>query len=98
MLVRARVSWDAPRLIHTFLFVPLSGFHARLSKHSTAFLKAVDADMQRKEVRRSGEPTTQLGVVVFAFEDPLMTGETARHGTPVSRNGLRRGMPEKVLR
>jgi hypothetical protein len=74
----------------------LPGFHARLLKHSNAFLKAADADMQRKELLRHAAPTTQLGVAVFAFEDPLVTGEAARHKTPLSLKGLRRRVPKKV--
>jgi Family of unknown function (DUF6502) len=76
----------------------LAGFHARLSKHSIGFLKAVDGDMQRKELRRPTGPTTQLGVVVFAFEDPLVTGQAARHKTELSSKGLRRRAREKGTR
>jgi hypothetical protein len=74
----------------------LPRFHVRLSKHSIAFLKAVDGDMQRKELRRRTEPTTQLGVVVIAYEDPLVTGQTLRQNTSASKKGPRPPVSQKA--
>jgi hypothetical protein len=74
----------------------LPGFHARLSKHSITFLKAVDADMQRKELGRRAGPTTELGVAIFAFEDPLVTGQALRPDSSASKKGRRPPVSQKA--
>src|SRR5207248_9055801 len=60
----------------------LADIHAQLLKVGAVFLRDVDAMMHREEQRSSREPTTQLGVVLFAFEDPLTTGSSHKdpHG------------------
>jgi hypothetical protein len=61
----------------------LADIHAQLLKGGAVFLRDVDAMMHREEQRSSREPTTQLGVVLFAFEDPLTTGSSHKdpHGS-----------------
>jgi hypothetical protein len=54
----------------------LADIHAQLLKGGAVFLRDVDAMMHREEQRSSREPTTQLGVVLFAFEDPLTTKDS----------------------
>ena len=64
-------------------------FHAGLRNHAGEFLKHVDADMQLREVPGSDEGTTELGVVVLAFENPQVTGRKtgSKAGTPHKSRG-----------
>jgi len=68
----------------------LPEFHERLRTYAGEFLKNVDGEMQRNEASTSLEPTTELGVVVFAFEDPLMTGQ-GKANRPARRRRRTRG-------
>jgi hypothetical protein len=52
----------------------LPGFHARISDRALRFLDEVDAGMQRLEVAARQEQTTEAGVLVFAFENPIRSG------------------------
>ena len=56
--------------------------HARVRRYAMQLLRDVDNDMQREEVVDASEPTTGVGVVVFAFEDPLVTGSPRMDGGP----------------
>jgi len=58
----------------------LPAFHRRLKARAWEFLWNVDGDMRRREASARSEPTTRLGVGIFAFEDPLIAGKD-RHGT-----------------
>jgi len=71
----------------------LPAFYVRLRRYSTEFLRHADSAMYSKERRGRREPTTHLGVSVIAFEDPLVTGHTARRKGRASRaaRGGRRG-------
>ena len=74
----------------------LPAFYVRLGKHSSDLLRKADSAMHSKERRGTREPTIRLGVMVVAFEDPLVTGRTAslasrRRGTSrPARRGRRR--------
>lgn len=52
----------------------LPRFHSRLKRLAAEFLWNIDGDMRRREERTRSNRTTRLGVGVFAFEDPLVTG------------------------
>ena len=69
----------------------LVDIHAQLLKGGAVFLRDVDAMMHREEQRSSREATTQLGVVLFAFEDPLTTGSSRKdpHGSRPPRTSPR---------
>ena len=56
----------------------LPDFHQRLKHMAAEFLWDADGNMRRHEVPAGSEPTTRLGVGVFAFEDPMVTGTRAR--------------------
>jgi hypothetical protein len=49
----------------------LPGFHARMGRRALRFLHDVDSSMQRLEVSGWQEQTTETGVLVFAFENPI---------------------------
>jgi len=66
-------------------------FHAGLRNHVGEFLKNVDGEMQRKEVLSAGEPTTELGVVVLAFENPQVTGRERAPKTQARKKARARG-------
>jgi hypothetical protein len=55
----------------------LGDFHSQLQTDGDQFLRDRDAAMHRQEVRGGDETATQLGLVVFAFEKPLITGNLA---------------------
>jgi hypothetical protein len=63
----------------------LPAFHRWLKTFAAKFLWTADGNMRRRESRFSSAPSIRLGVGVFAFEDPLITGTRARktrpHGT-----------------
>ena len=68
-------------------------FYGRLRRHTAELLRHADSAMHSKERRRTREATTRLGVMVVAFEDPLVTGRAARvarRGKGRSRRGGRR--------
>jgi|HubBroStandDraft_4_1064222.scaffolds.fasta_scaffold36490_2 hypothetical protein len=60
----------------------LPAFHQWLKTHAGKFLWDSDGNMRRRESRLRSEPTIRLGVGVFAFEDPLITGTRARKVRP----------------
>jgi hypothetical protein len=74
----------------------LPAYYVRLRKHSTELLRHADASMYSKARRVRREPTTQLGVIIMALEDPLVTGEAAnaasrmRRDSRAARGGRRR--------
>ena len=53
-------------------------FHSRLKRFASEFLWSIDGDMRRHEQRNPSGRTTRLGVGVFAFENPLVTGDGRR--------------------
>ena len=55
----------------------LPAFHRRLEALAEEFLWNADGHMRRRESLRPAGPTTRLGVGVFAFEDPRVTGRRA---------------------
>jgi hypothetical protein len=52
----------------------LPRFHARMHRQALRFLNDVDASMQRLEVSGWEERTTEMGVLMFAFENPICSG------------------------
>jgi hypothetical protein len=52
----------------------LDQFHKRLRRRAGDFLFSMDRDMRRYEARPAHTRTTRLGVCVFAFEEPRITG------------------------
>jgi hypothetical protein len=60
----------------------LPAFHRWLKIFAAKFLWTADGNMRRRESRFSSEPTIRLGVGVFAFEDPLITGTRSRKARP----------------
>lgn len=65
----------------------LPHFHRRLKSWAADFLWAADDHMRRRETRSRSGPVTRLGVGVFAFEDPMITG---RRPTVSARRGQKR--------
>jgi hypothetical protein len=57
-------------------------FDTRLYEHGMKFLRAMDADMHRQELRRKpGEPVVRIGVGVYRFEEEIPeAGSTTRSG------------------
>jgi hypothetical protein len=68
----------------------LPGFHLQLQTDGDQFLRDRDAAMHRQEVRRANEATTQLGIALFAFEKPLITGQPPRVSNHSSGHGRSR--------
>jgi hypothetical protein len=64
----------------------LAGFYDRLREQASEFLRKMDADMHRKEMTAADETTTELGVAILAFQDPLMTGKRESQKKPRSRH------------
>lgn len=61
-------------------------FDARLYQHGMKFLRAMDADMHRQELRRKqGEPVVRIGVGVYRFEEEI----------PAIRHAVRRERTRK---
>ena len=56
----------------------LPAFHRWLKAQAEKFLWTADGNMRRRESRFRSEPAIRLGVGVFAFEDPLVTGTRVR--------------------
>ncbi len=52
----------------------LPKFHARMQRQALRFLNDVDASMQRLEVSGWEKETTETGVLMFAFENPIRSG------------------------
>jgi hypothetical protein len=71
----------------------LPTFHSRLKRLAAEFLWNIDRDMRRREERTRSNRTTRLGVGVFAFEDPLVTGNLR---IPQSRKHRRPRPPAKT--
>jgi hypothetical protein len=72
----------------------LPHFHRRLKSRAADFLWAADDHMRRREARTATEPVTRVGVGVFAFEDPLITGRRARVS---ARRGQKRATVQRRL-
>jgi hypothetical protein len=72
----------------------LPGFHARMSRRAIRFLHDVDAGMQRLEASGWQEPTTETGVLVFAFENPIRSSV----GGNATRQRPQRQSPRAVVR
>jgi Family of unknown function (DUF6502) len=68
----------------------LPEFHRRLERLAADFLWSADGNMRRREARSTSEPAIRLGVGVFAFEDPLVTG-TRKSTQPQQATAARRG-------
>jgi hypothetical protein len=61
----------------------LPGFHARISRRALRFLHDVDGSMQRLEASGWQEQTTETGVLMFAFENPIrLSAGTATRQRP----------------
>jgi hypothetical protein len=71
----------------------LPAFHRWVKSHGGKFLWDADGKMRRREAREPGEPATRLGVAVFVFEDPPVTG--TRRAREPSRAGRRRRMDRR---
>jgi hypothetical protein len=52
----------------------LPQFHRELKRQAGEIVWRFDSDMRREEARRKGEPVTRLYIGLYAFEDPLVTG------------------------
>jgi len=63
----------------------LPAMYDRMRRSGTKLLHDADNDMQRQEVKDGSAQTTALGIAVFAFEEPLVTGQRPTRGR--SRNG-----------
>jgi hypothetical protein len=79
----------------------LPAFHAWLKRVAPEFLWEADDKMRRSESRWTSGPSTRLGVAVFAFEDPPITGARAarhapKHGRERTVQARRRGMRRAV--
>ncbi len=70
----------------------LPEMHRRFKDRATPFLWQVDGDMRKHERTSDSADVVRLGLGIFAFEDPLTTGGTARapRGT-ASRAGRPQG-------
>jgi hypothetical protein len=64
-------------------------FHRWLKGFASQALWEADGSMRRREWVSLPGPTIRLGVSLFAFEDPVTTGQTA------GRNSPRRGSPRR---
>jgi hypothetical protein len=49
----------------------LPAFHARTKSRALRFLNEIDANMQRLERSSGQEETTETGVLIFSFENPI---------------------------
>ena len=65
----------------------LPAFHGWLKGVAGKFLWDADDKMRRREARWKSEPTTRLGVAVFAFEDPSITGTQSERNDPRQGRG-----------
>lgn len=65
----------------------LPAFHNRLKRLAGEFLWNLDGDMRRREAGTRSKLTTRLGVGVFAFEDPLVTGKVQMGGSRTPAGG-----------
>jgi hypothetical protein len=63
----------------------LPAFHRWLKGFAAKFLWDADDKMRRREARWKSEPTTGLGVAVYAFEDPVVTGTRAVSSSRLQR-------------
>jgi len=70
----------------------LPAFHARMSRRALRFLSDIDADMQRLEVSGWEEQTTETGVLMFSFENPIRSGI----GRPTTSGRAPRKAPRPV--
>jgi hypothetical protein len=52
----------------------LPQFHRELKRQAAEILWRFDADMRREELRFQREPVTRLCIGLYAFEDPVVTG------------------------
>lgn len=59
-------------------------FHEWFKKQAHAFLWSVHRRMRHLAKQRRSEPTTCLGVGIFGFEDPMVTGTSERTAHPTS--------------
>jgi Family of unknown function (DUF6502) len=73
----------------------LPKFHARMQRQALRFLNDVDASMQRMEVSGWEEETTETGVLMFAFENPIRSGVGGASTTnSPPRKSSRTGAPD----
>jgi hypothetical protein len=72
-----------------FLVRRLPAFHRWLKASGGKFLWDADGKMRRGEARGQVEPTTRLGVALFAFEDPPVTGTRRARQALRARGGRR---------
>jgi len=75
-----------------FPVAALPAFHQWFKEFAAKFLWEADGNMRRRESRGKGQATTRLGVAVFAFEDPMITG------TRVARSARAPGAQRPVRR
>ena len=71
---RSSTILERAAVIPRFPVRALPVFHRRIKALAADFLWTADNTMRKPELRWKAEPTTRLGVGVFAFEDPLITG------------------------
>ncbi len=71
---RASTLFEQTVINPRFPVVELGAFHRRLKSVAGDFVWMLDRDMRRRETRRKGGRRARLGVGVFAFEEPRVTG------------------------
>lgn len=77
----------------------LPQFHRELKRQAVEFLWRFDDAMRREETRQEGEPVTRLGIGLYAFEEPPVTGK-GHDGTrgKKGRGGSKRASPRPTAR
>lgn len=75
----------------SFPVTELASFHRRFKSVAGDFIWSIDGDMRRREEKHTGGRRTRLGVGIFAFEEPRVTGTRRRgKGTSARRAKARR--------
>jgi hypothetical protein len=80
----------------------LPAFHREFKHTAGEFLWRADDTMRRREAGRGSAATTRLGIGVFTFEDPVITGRRVgakvpgKGGQPKSRGGATPRMRKKA--
>ena len=76
----------------------LPEMHQRFKDRAATFLWQTDGEMRKRERPSEQAETVRLGVGIFAFEDPLTSGQTRRASTGAGSRPPRRPVSRKVRR